>query len=260
MIVFVDYEHADGHNTSYGQRMQAARTWITYRLEDLAGAHCMLVRYDRVTRELLERIGARAVFISGNSIDPWHYDSASVEVLGEVVRTSGLPVFGFCGGFQFLASALAADVVPLPHSAAAIEADERLITLAGGDSGSGSGGAETSEPDGGPESDEGGGSGSKASGGRPFEFGYHSVNFTRSDHPLLEGLGPSEVFRHAHGLHVPEPPPGFDVVATNEVTPVQMAVDDNRCLVGTQFHPEYWTDEHPAGRTLIANFLRWAGI
>jgi gamma-glutamyl-gamma-aminobutyrate hydrolase PuuD len=31
-------------------------------------------------------------------------------------------------------------------------------------------------------------------------------------------------------------------------------------MVGTQFHPEYWTDEHPAGRTLIANFLTWAGL
>jgi gamma-glutamyl-gamma-aminobutyrate hydrolase PuuD len=31
-------------------------------------------------------------------------------------------------------------------------------------------------------------------------------------------------------------------------------------IVGTQFHPEYWTDEHPAGKILIENFCRWAGL
>ncbi|MDH3296626.1 MAG: hypothetical protein OER95_20080 [Acidimicrobiia bacterium] len=35
-----------------------------------------------------------------------------------------------------------------------------------------------------------------------------------------------------------------------------LAADDRR-LVGTQFHPEYWTDDHPDGRTVIANFLDW---
>ncbi|MEL7207591.1 MAG: hypothetical protein AAGK32_05070, partial [Actinomycetota bacterium] len=62
------------------------------------------------------------------------------------------------------------------------------------------------------------------------------------------------------GLHVPVPPAGFTVVASTPTTPVQLAIDDDRRMVGAQFHPEYWTEEHPAGRTLITNFLRWAGI
>ncbi len=56
------------------------------------------------------------------------------------------------------------------------------------------------------------------------------------------------------------PPEGFTTLASTPVTAVQMAVDDDRRMVGTQFHPEYYTDEHPAGRVMIENFLRWAEI
>ena len=49
-------------------------------------------------------------------------------------------------------------------------------------------------------------------------------------------------------------------MASTRATPVQLAVHEERRIVGAQFHPEYWNDEHPDGRTLIANFLRWAGI
>jgi len=31
-------------------------------------------------------------------------------------------------------------------------------------------------------------------------------------------------------------------------------------MVGTQFHPEYATDEHPAGRLLIENFMKWSDL
>ena len=37
-------------------------------------------------------------------------------------------------------------------------------------------------------------------------------------------------------------------------------VDDEHRIVGTQFHPEYATEEHPAGDILIRNFMEWAGL
>jgi GMP synthase (glutamine-hydrolysing) len=91
------------------------------------------------------------------------------------------------------------------------------------------------------------------------EVGYNPIEML-GDHPLLHGLGPNPVFRHAHGLHVPEAPAGFQVLARTAVTPVQLAINDERRMIGTQFHPEYWTDEHPAGRTLITNFMQWADL
>jgi GMP synthase-like glutamine amidotransferase len=227
MIVFVDYEHIDGHDRSYGQKMLAARTWITYRLEDLAGTHCHLVRYDRIDQAFLDAIGATAIFISGNSVAPDDYTPDALAGIHEILRETELPVFGFCGGFQLIAQALGAEVVALPDSDEA-SGDPTVITT---------------------------------EDGRPFEYGYHPVELAadHADHPLLAGLGPHPVVRHAHGLHVPQLPDGFTNLASTAATPVQMAIHEGRRIVGTQFHPEYWTEEHPAGRTVIANFLAWSG-
>lgn len=227
MLAFVDYEHADRYTTEGGDRILAARTRITYRLEDLSGQHCMLVRYDRVTPELFAKLGVTGLFISGNGTDLDRYDPADLEPLAEIVRKAEIPAFGFCGGFQFIAQALGARVVPIDASLIdSVAADDRLIEM--------------------PK-------------GRPFEFGYHPVEVVEG-HDLLASSGDAPVYRHAHGLHVPELPDGFTLHASTDATPVQLAIDDDRRIVGTQFHPEYWTDEHPAGKTLIANFMTWAGL
>lgn len=226
MLIFVDIEHAGAHDADHGERILAARTRITYRLEDLSGRPCHLVRYDHLDERLLDQLDATAIFLSGNSVDPDRYDDDDLERFLDVLRATDLPVFGFCGGFQFLMLADRARVVPLDP---ACQPDgDRVIDLRG----------------------------------RPFEFGYHPIDIdsATSGHPLLTGLGEQPVFRHAHGLHVPSPPDDFTTLASTPVTPVQLTVDDERRRVGTQFHPEYWTDEHDAGRTLIANFLDWIGL
>jgi GMP synthase-like glutamine amidotransferase len=227
MIVFIDYERADGYEREYGRTMLAGRTRITYRLEDLAGTHCHLVRYDRVDQALLDKIGATAIFISGNSFAPDDYDPQALEPIHTILRETELPVFGFCGGFQLIAQALGAAVVALPPPDEH-HADPSLVTT---------------------------------KDGRPFEYGYYPIELSveGSDHPLLSGLGDQPTFRHAHGLHVPVLPDGFTNLASTTATPIQMAVHNERQIVGTQFHPEYWTDEHADGRTVIANFLSWSG-
>ncbi len=223
MIVFVDYEHPEGRASEWGQKILAARTWITYRLEDLAAMPCMLVRYDRVTPDLLATIGARAIFISGNGTDPSRYEPSSLEPLQSIIIGGGLPVFGFCGGFQCIASALGTSLSPIKTEGIS---SERLAPF--GD-------------------------------GRLGELGYHSVDLI-TDHPLLDGVEAKPIVRHAHYLEVRSMPTGFERLASSEFTEVQMAVNDDRRIVGTQFHPEYYTDEHPAGRAMISNFMRWAEI
>jgi len=225
MIVFVDYEHADRYQDGGGKNIQAARTWINYRLEDLAGMPCMLVRWDRITPELLTKLDAKAIFISGNGSAPSLYQPGALAPLHDIICTSGLPIFGFCGGLQCLSAALGAELELLDVDPDAKETDMLK----------------------------------KWPNGYFGEVGYHPIEIL-GDHALLHGLGDSPVFRHAHGFHVPNPPAGFQVLARTEVTPVQIAVNDDTRIVGTQFHPEYWTDEHPAGKTLIANFMSWAGL
>ncbi|HUW04143.1 MAG TPA: gamma-glutamyl-gamma-aminobutyrate hydrolase family protein [Acidimicrobiales bacterium] len=220
MIIFVDYEHDLARSAPWGERSMAARTRITYRLEDLSGQHCMLVRYDRISDDLLDVLGATAMCISGNGTPPDRYDAEALRPLSDIISRRRLPVFGFCGGFQLLAEVLGADLVAL---------------------------GPTDEP---PPLE------SPYPAGIKHEYGYAPVDVV-ADHPLTAGLGTNPVFRHAHMLHVPEPPDGFDVLASTEITPIQMAVDDTHKIVGTQFHPEYWTDEHPDGRQLIENFFAW---
>lgn len=225
MIVFVDYEHADRYKDGGGTNIQAARTWISYRLEDLSSMPCLLVRWDHITPELLNKVDAKAIFISGNGSDPSLYDTNDLEPLYDIIRNSGLPIFGFCGGFQCLSQALGAEMKLLDIDPAAEETD--ILK--------------------------------KWPNGYFGEVGYNPIELL-GDHLVLKDLGDAPIFRHAHGLHIPEPPAGFETLARTEVTPVQLAVNDERLIVGTQFHPEYWTDDHPAGKTLITNFLQWAEI
>lgn len=225
MLIFVDYEHAEMYENPDMEWLLAARARITYKLEDLSGMPCMLVRYNRISTDLLEHLDVRAIFISGQGTDPDRYDPKETAAFEDIVRTSSLPIFGFCGGWQFAATALGAQLeaidVPSEHT------EDEIIT--------------------------------EWPGGRLAEFGYHPVEHV-AEHPLLDGLGPTSTHRHAHALHIPTAPEGFTTLASTPVTPVQLAVNDDRRVVGTQFHPEYWTDEHPDGRQLITNFLRWANV
>ena len=230
MILFVDYEHASSRNTEWGREVTRLRTEITYRLEDLAGEHCMLVRYDRLTDDLLARIDPTAVVISGNGTVPDRYGDDDLAPLRRLIESRRAPMFGLCGGFQIMATTLGAELVPLGEM----------------------------RPSDGPEA-VGGDADDEAS---PFasatvtEIGYAPVDVL-GRHALLDGLGDAPVFRHAHMFQVSGLPDGFERLASSEVTEIQMAVNDTDKMVGTQFHPESFTEEHPDGARLLSNFFDW---
>ena len=224
MILFVDNEHKWGYQQSWGEFVLAARTRITYRLEDITGDTCLLQRYPRVGQELIERYSIRAMFISGSGTHKDDYEEAEQEGLREVIRRSEIPIFGFCGGFQLLAETLGA---PL----------ERIGPIPDGE--------EDPDPDYEP--------------GLLKEVGYLPVD-VESAHPIAEGLGGSPIFRQHHNWEIKQLPPGFVNHASSRITPNQMVVHETLPIMGTQFHPEYYTDEHPAGRVLIENFCRWSNL
>lgn len=224
MILFVDNEHASGYEKPWGEKLLAARTRIKYRLEDISGDLCLMARYFQITPALIEQYDIRAMFISGNSADPAMYDPAEQAGMRAIIRDGQLPIFGFCGGFQLMGETLGAvldKIGPL---------DE---------------GVTDPFPDAYP--------------GMKKEFGYASVDIT-ANHPLTAGLDPHPIVRHAHSLELKGVPAGFEVLASTAVAPIQMMVHTSRPLAGSQFHPEYYTDEHPAGRIMIANFCRWVGV
>jgi GMP synthase-like glutamine amidotransferase len=224
VILFVDNEHESTHDKPEAHRLLAARTRISYRLEDLTGDTCLLQRYRNVTPELIDRLGIRGVFISGHGAEASAYDEGDRVGLREVIAAGVTPVFGFCGGLQFMGETLG---TPL----------ERIGRIP------------DDEDDPYPQYQP----------GWRKEVGYFPVRSV-AEHALLDGLGSEPVFRHAHTWHLPEPPSGFVTLASTELTSVQLVVHESLPLAGSQFHPEYWTEEHPDGETLIANFCRWAGL
>lgn len=224
MILYVDNEHPSVYEQPKMDRLAAARLRITYRLQDLTGDVCLVQRYAHVDPELIDRHGIRAVFISGHGAPPELFDEAERTGLRAIVSSGHTPVFGFCGGLQFIAETLGAEIRrigPVPEGV-----DDP---------------APSYEP------------------GWLKEVGYEPVRIT-AEHPLVDGLGTDPVFRHAHTWELAEVPAGFEVLASTDLTRVQLAAHRELPLAGSQFHPEYWTDEAPAGRTLIANFCRWVGL
>ncbi len=224
MIVFVDNEHEKGYEAFWGEKLLAARTRIKYRLEDISGAPCLIVRYNHVTPTLLRDLNVRAVLISGSGTDPDQYDKQDQQGLYDVLLAKTWPVFGFCGGFQVMGEVYG---VPLARIGP-LAADE-----------------EDPEPEFAP--------------GMKKELGYQPVKILAS-HPLLAGLDERPIMRQAHSWELKAIPEGFTLYATTDISPIQLIIHDTLPLIGTQFHPEYYTAEHPAGRIMIENFFRVAGI
>ncbi|MEM7028569.1 MAG: gamma-glutamyl-gamma-aminobutyrate hydrolase family protein [Chloroflexota bacterium] len=224
MIIFVDNEHEKGYETDWGERLLAARTRIKYRLEDITSEPCLIVRYNHVTPDLLQSLQVKAIFISGSGTDPDKYDADEQAGLKSVLKEQQYPTFGFCGGFQVMAEAFGVQVKPIGPLAA---------------------GVEDPQP--------------KFAPGMIKEFGYQPVPLT-GDHPLLAGLGDAPIMRQAHSWELKTMPENFSLYASTDVTPIQLAIHDTLPIIGTQFHPEYYTDEHPAGRILIENFCRQVGL
>jgi GMP synthase-like glutamine amidotransferase len=224
MILYVDYEHHSTYLKPNTDWLLAARARIAYMLQDITGHRCLLQRYVDVDADMIDELGIRAVFISGNGAPVGAYDARDLEGLVEIIRSGETPVFGFCGGFQLLGTTLGA---PL----------ERIGRLRDGDPDP----APTYEP------------------GWRKEVGYAPVELI-GDHRLLAGLERRPVFRHAHTWELENLPDGFVNLARTEMTEIQYMAHASLPLAGTQFHPEYWTADHPAGRRLITNFCDWAGL
>ena len=103
-----------------------------------------------------------------------------------------------------------------------------------------------------------------AAGGEVGPAGRPLVGFTDvevlDDDDLLAGLDARiSVWEH-HTDEVRSLPPGLRVLARSETCAVEALAADDRPWWGTQFHPEEWSSDHPAGRAVLENFLRLAGV
>jgi GMP synthase (glutamine-hydrolysing) len=97
--------------------------------------------------------------------------------------------------------------------------------------------------------------------GRVREFGYAEVR-ARGHGRLLEGIqdranpeghGLLDVWM-SHGDKVTALPPGFELMAGNEATPIAGMMDESRRFYAVQFHPEVTHTKQ--GRAILARFVR----
>jgi GMP synthase (glutamine-hydrolysing) len=72
---------------------------------------------------------------------------------------------------------------------------------------------------------------------------------------LLAGLPDETVVFHDHTDEIVELPDGFRVLARSSACGVQAIAAPARRWWGTQFHPEEWTEAHPAGARVLRNFF-----
>ncbi|MEZ4733233.1 MAG: hypothetical protein R3E79_39565 [Caldilineaceae bacterium] len=224
MILFVDLEHErlQQVDPERGVQTYANRLRVKYRLEEITGEPCLVMRYSHVTPERLRTLGIKALAISGNTTEFDHYSEESLAGLRAVLRAATYPTIAFCGGCHLLAETYGAaigPIGPLPVGVVDPAADNKLAP------------------------------------GMIQERGFMPVQVV-APHPLFAGLGPTPVFLESHYWEVKALPPDFALYASTATCPLQMIAHKRLPLIAVQFHPEYYDDAHPAGRQLLANFYR----
>lgn len=225
MICYVDIEHEKVLQDPEKRPAHLTRCMdVKLRLEEISGEACLVQRYSRVTRQRLGEWGIRALIISGNATDWDEYGEADLVEVCRIIRVAELPIIGFCGGCQLIAMAHGAPLGPM----------RRLKE-----------GESDPHPDFAP--------------GYLKEWGFMPVRVLQSD-PLFDGLGEEPMLWERHYWEVKEAPPGFEVLASTDACRIQAIRHAGKLVYGTQFHPERYTEEHAAGRKLLINFFKIAGI
>ena len=229
MICYVDLEHPELGPSMLSEGPDATERkadLLTHkaRFERLSGALCLLLHFTQVDRALLERLGVRAIIVSGHSTLIDDYDPNTLAPLIEVIREeTRTPLLGLCGGHQLIG--LAFGVTPAPMGRLAPGETDPRPALAGG---------------------------------MRKEWGTSRVRVSAQD-PLFAGLGASVIVEQRHFWELKSVPAGFVQLATSDACPIQAIRHQSRPLYGVQFHPERYTDVHPDGRTILTNFFQLTG-
>lgn len=84
------------------------------------------------------------------------------------------------------------------------------------------------------------------------EYGHAILQQNSEGVPILQGLDPSSPVWMSHGDQIKELPPGFNILASTNNSPIAV-IGNNQDIIGLQFHPEV---VHTAqGQTVLGNFV-----
>jgi GMP synthase (glutamine-hydrolysing) len=228
MILYVDLEHERlmQDDPERGMMSYANRLKVKYRLEEISGEPCLIMRYAQVTPERLRPLPIKAIAVSGNATEFEHYSEANLAGLRTVLRQAAYPTLTFCGGCQILAQTYGAEIGPI--GALPPDSDDPNRT-------------------------------NKLAPGMIQERGFMPIQVDQP-HPLFAGLGATPVFFESHYWEVKAPPPGFAAYASTAQCQIQMLAHATLPLFAVQFHPEFYDETHRDGQQFLANFFRHAGV
>jgi GMP synthase-like glutamine amidotransferase len=229
MICYVDLEHPELGPSMLSEGPEATQRKADLltskaRFERLSGALCLLFHFTQVDRALLERLGVRAVILSGHSTLIEDYDPETLAPVVELIRETSAPLLGLCGGHQLIGLAFGAEPAPMGRLAPG-EADPW--------------------PDLAP--------------GMRKECGPSRVQISADD-PLFVGLDETVVVEQRHFWELKAVPAGFVRLASSDTCSIQAIRHVGRPLYGVQFHPERYSERHADGRAILSNFFRLAGF
>ena len=229
MICYVDLEHPELGPSMLSERPEATERkadLLTHkaRFERLSGELCLLLHFTQVDGVLLERLGVRAIIVSGHSTLIDDYDPDTLAPLIEVIRETRTPLLGLCGGHQLIGLAFGVTPAPMGRLAPG-EGDPRPALAAG----------------------------------MRKEWGPSRVRISADD-PLFVGLDETVVVEQRHFWELKTAPAGFGRLAASDACPIQAIRHEGRLLYGVQFHPERYSDRHPDGRIILSNFFRLADL
>lgn len=191
------------------------------QVQKQSGLRCVMVHFTEVRGEDLDRPNVKAILITGRSKTVSRDLDAQFHPL---IRSTKIPIFGFCGGMQLIGQAYSAKVGPLRK-------------------------LREGEKDPNPSYHP----------GQFKEWGFLPVQILRRD-PLFEGLPEEIVVRQAHAYQMLQVPAEFELLASSPECKVEAFKHRQRLVYGTQFHPEVNDDQHPHGRVILENFFRLVGL
>ena len=117
MIVFVDIEHIRVKKDEAAWKKHLARTLdVKLKLEEISGDHCLVMRYERISPQVLDELNARAVLVSGNITEFQHYNEDDLAGLRAIFKQAIRPTVGFCGGAQMMAETFGSRAAAIDES------------------------------------------------------------------------------------------------------------------------------------------------
>ncbi|HOJ22904.1 MAG TPA: gamma-glutamyl-gamma-aminobutyrate hydrolase family protein [Armatimonadota bacterium] len=203
------------------------------KLEKISKQPCLVQFYEDVTLEMVKRLGVQAVVFSGYSTPLQEHRLESFQGIYELVRQGDVPMLGLCGGHQLICELWA------EHN------DQGLTRMEGYPIRK----LRPGEPD----------HHAAYHPGWFKEWGFYPIRIVRQD-PLFDGLEDGFMACEYHQKEVKELPRDFVLLASTEAVRIQAVRHVSRPIYGTQFHPENYTDYYPAGRRILENFFRIAGV